>query len=63
MGMTDFDDERNALMKVLQQIKLILDDVPNPIEEEQKIRYIQLRKLVIIWSVEYKRKLEADKGI
>ena len=47
-GMTDCDDERDALWCVFKQINLIIDNLYKPSGEDQKIRYIELRKLLLI---------------
>ena len=56
-GMTDFDGECDALMCVFKQINLIIDNLYQPCGEDQKKKYITLRKMILIWIIEYNRKL------
>ena len=59
-GVAGCDDERDALWCVLKQINLIIDYLYKPFGEDQKMRYIELRKLVLLWVIEINSKLEDD---
>ena len=59
-GMTDCNDERDALWCVFKQITLIIDNFYKPSGKDQKMRYIELRKLLLIWIIEFNSKLEDD---
>ena len=52
-GMTDCNDERDALWCVFKQINLIIDNLYKPFGEDQKMRYTELRKLLLIWIIAF----------
>ena len=62
-GMTDCHDEQDALWCVFKQIKLIIDNLYLPFGEDQKMRYIELRKLLLFWVIEINSKLEDNDGL
>ena len=62
-GKTYCNDERDALWCVFKQIKLTRDNLYKPFREDQKMRYIELRKLVLFWVIEINSKLEDDNDL
>ena len=59
-GRTDFEDERDALWCVFKQINLIIAKLYEPFGKDQKLRFVELKKLVSIWTIEIKIKRDAD---
>ena len=59
-GMSDFQDENDARRCVMKQINLIMENLYELFEKEQKLRFIELRKLIIMWVKEIARNRDVD---
>ena len=58
-GVSDFKDERNARKCLMKQINIIIENLFKPFGEEQKMRFIKLREILLSWIVELARKQDA----
>ena len=57
---SDFIENRVTLSNVLSQINSIIENHYQFAEEDIKSEYIQLRKILLIWVIEYSTELEID---
>ena len=60
IGQTDFIECRVAPSNVLSQINSIVESHYQFAEEDIKSEYIQLRKILLAWLIEYSTELEID---
>ena len=60
VGMSDFKDECDARSCVMKQINIIMENLYEPFGEEQKMRFNELRKPILMWIIEIGRKRDAD---
>ena len=60
IGQSDFIEDRVALSNVLSQIKSIMENQYQFVEENIKREYVQLRKLIFVWLIESSTEPEVD---
>ena len=62
-GLTNLNDERDAVLEKFKQINLIIEDKSQSSREDLKNIYIVLRNLILCWIIEYNIKIDVDKGL